>query len=459
MMRSGLRREVLRWCETTAEWGLLAYLVLLPLSHAAPWPIPTRILLGAAAVGGLVVVLARGEIRLPHIWIVGLVMLLVAITSISVFGSTDIVASGAAASKVLLRSLVVFLLVACAPPELARWRRLGIALATSALTLSVVSFGEAAFGVRNPWGGLVGPLFDYNSLCMFLIPTLPFAITAAAEPGGKAGRVFWLLGSTVVTTAIFLSFSRIGWAALGVLSAVLWLTGRAGRRILLVAVAGGAALFLLLAPDLRHINSVTDNTRFLATTNVEPDASVMKAMRWKDLFTFNDRLEYAWIPALGIIREHPLLGGGYGPDTFSRLANGKGPLLTHEHNAILAVAVQSGLAAAATYLALLAVLVVATTNAVRSRGAYSPGEHSLLVALLGALLAEYVFQGLGEPTNNGRMGILFAALAGFVASLVTPRDRWLVVRLRRRRTPALEPLAPPPAGAAPHASPRQGKTP
>jgi len=453
MIGPGLGRDVLRWCETAAEWGLLAYLVLLPISHASPWQLPTRILLGAAALGGLTAVMARGEIRVPRTWIVGLFMLLVAIASISVLASSDLVASGAAASKVLLRCLVVLLLVACAPPEPARWRRIGIALATSALALSVVSLGLAAGGVRNPWGGVVGPLFDYNSLCMFLIPTLPFVIALAQEPGAGMGRSFWTLGATVITTAIFLSFSRIGWAAFAVLIAFLWLAHRASRRTLLVTVAAGAALFLVLAPDLRRVASVTDNSRFLTTTNLEPDASVMKTMRWKDVLTFNDRLEYAWVPALRIVREHPLMGGGYGPTTFARLAESNGPLLMHEHNAVLAVAVQSGVAAALAYLALLVLLVVATSKATRTSEARTQGEHLLLVALLAALVAEYVFQGIAEPTNNGRMGILFAALAALAARMVTPSDRELVLPLRRRRTSLPDSAQLSRGDAIPHASP------
>ncbi len=456
MSITSLARRAPRWCELTAEWGLLAYLVLLPLSHTAPWPVPSRAILIVAALSGLVTAAVRGAIRFPRSWIVGLFMVLVAIGSVSVLASVDVVASGAAASKVLLRSLVVFLIVACAPPDPARWRRLGLALATSGLTLSVVSLGLAAGGVRNPWGGLVGPLFDYNSLCMFLIPTLPFALATAGTASG-IGRWFWFAGATVITTAIFLSFSRIGWAALAVLAVVWWTAHRAGRRVLLAVVAAGATLFAILAPDVRRIVSVTDNPRFLATANLEPSGAVMKTMRWKDLFTLNDRLRYAWAPALRIIRAHPWLGGGYGPDTFAQLAPRDGPLLPHEHNAILAVAVQSGIGAALTFGALLVLLTATAASAVRSTEARPPDQRALLAATLAALVAEYLFQGLGEPTNNGRMGILFAVLAALAATMVTPRDRELAMPLRRR-PPAPAPLASPPSGATSPLPPRQART-
>ena len=442
-----------------AEWGLIAYLVLLPLSHTSPWQIPTRILLIAAAIGGLVAAFERGVILFPRSWIVGLFMLYAAISALSALVSTDVTASGAAASKVLLRSLVVFLLVACAPREPTRWRRFGLALATSALALGTVSLGLAAAGVRNPWGGLVGPLFDYNSLCMFLIPTLPFAFQAASQAPERVGRVFWTLAATVIATGVFLSFSRIGWAAFAVLLVVLCLFDRPGRRRMAFASLGGFALFALLAPDLRQIAVVTDSARFVVTGDLEPSASVMKQVRWKDLTTFNDRLQYAWKPALEIIREHPWLGGGYGPTTFERLAANDQPRLTHEHDAVLSVAVQSGVFAAAAYAALLVACVARTGSSLRGRDPIAEPGRASLIALLGAFVAEYVFHGLAEPTNNGRMGILFAALAGLAATLVTPAGSELVFRLGPRRRVWAPVVPTTPAGdaaARPSRSPKPG---
>jgi O-antigen ligase len=455
-IRPGLNAA--RYGEWLAEWGLIAYIVLLPLSHVSPWQIPTRILLIAAASGGLVAVFERGEISFPRSWIVGLFMLYAAISALSALVSTDVTASGAAVSKVLLRSLVVFLLVACAPREPARWRRLGLALATSALALSVVSLGLAAADVRNPWGGLVGPLFDYNSLCMFLIPTLPFAFQAASQAAGRVGRVFWTLAATVVTTAVFLSFSRIGWAAFAVLVVVLFLFDRPGRPRVALASLGGLALFVLLVPDLRQIAAVTDNTRFVVTGDLEPSASVMKQLRLKDLGTFNDRLEYAWKPALAIVREHPWLGGGYGPSTFERLTPSDQPRLSHEHDALLSVAVQSGVFAAAAYAALLVVCVARVGSRLRRLGPIAQAARASLIALLGAFVAEYVFHGLAEPTNNGRMGILFAALTGLAAALVTPAGSELVLKLGPRRRDQAPVVPTMPAGDAAVSSPTSAET-
>jgi O-antigen ligase len=404
MSAAGVRMNAARHGEWIAEWGLLAYLVLLPISHEWLWQVPTRFLLVAAACGGLVAVFTRGEIRFPRTWIVGLFMLFVVISSCSVLSSFDLRASGAAASKVLLRCLVVFLLVACAPREPMRWRRLGAALAISALLLSAISFSLAVGGVGNPWGGLVGPGFDYNSLCMFLIPTLPFAFSAASQAGDRAERWLWTLAAGGVTIVVYLSFSRIGWAAFLIMAAMLWWLDRPGRRRLAGASLAGLAVFLAFTPDLSQIVSVTDNTRFIATRELEPDEADMKAMHWKDLVTFNDRFRYAWKPALAIIREHPWLGAGYGPTTFDRLLGDTRLHLTHEHNSLLSVAVQSGVLAAATYAALLLLCVVRVGSALRRARPGADPRRAALVALAAALVAEYAVHGLAEPLNDGRMG-------------------------------------------------------
>lgn len=98
-------------------------------------------------------------------------------------------------------------------------------------------------------------------------------------------------------------------------------------------------------------------------------------------------------------------------------------MLGHEHSAVLAVAVQSGLVGVAAWLFWLTVLLW--------RGWLSRrlDEHDprrwLLTGVAIAVVAEYLVQGLGEPVANYRMGVLLVVLSGIVVLVDGPPVSWL----------------------------------
>ncbi len=399
-----------------AEGAFLAYVVLLPLVQVPPFPVVTRVLLVASAIATLVLAWQRRS-RPPFGPIAGWLSAFVVLSALSVLTSFDVLRSGQAASKFLLRQLVVFWIASTLLMDLARRRRFVRALVLSGIVLVGACAWLYAGGGPSVFGGLQGPGLDYNSVCMLLVPMVPFAFASLEAGTGRSGRAFGLVSAVILVGAAIGTYSRIGWGALLVAITVSALLGGNGRRVI-AASAVALALFVVVAPDLSAIGTITDNDRFLVKETLELESTDLKKATWRDVVTFNHRLEYAWRPALAIALRHPLLGAGYGPATFEALApRDAGPVLMHEHSAFLAVAVQSGFPALVAYVGLLTAVLARLAR-------LHPGtafDAALVVALVAAVLSEYVFQAIGEPTNNTRMGILFAALAGLASAVPEAR--------------------------------------
>lgn len=400
--------------------ALFAAVLLVPFLHVAPFAVPGRVALVAAGAAGLVLALREGRRGVGTV-AEGAFLLFVALSAASVLVSVDVVASGRAASKLLLRQLVLFLLVAGFAREATTRRSVATALGLSGLLLA----GETAVlhvaGIRNVFGGLTGDGLDYNTLCMLLLPPLGALLALAASAEAPAGAIGWGAAAAFVTAAAWATFSRIGWAALVILVATFLLAARGRRRVPLLSALAGTLLFASLFRDPAALVTVTDNDRFLVTWTEELTPEMTKAVSLRDVVTMNSRLEYAWLPAARLVAERPLLGAGYGPDTFAKVVPRQGRLLTHEHNAFLAVAVQSGLPAAIAFGAALLALVALLAR--RLLGAADRGfDAALAAALLATLVGFHLFQGLGEPVNGRQMGLQLAVVAGLAIALEGKRE-------------------------------------
>ena len=257
---------------------------------------------------------------------------------------------------------------------------------------------------------------DYNTLCMLLLPALAALLALSAGEDGAREAAAWGGAAALVTAAAWATFSRIGWGALAILLAAFVLSCR-GRRIRpLLAAAAGTLLFLALFRDPRPYLTITDNDRFLVSWEEELTPEMTKPMGLRDILTMNSRLEYAWVPSLRLVRQRPLLGAGYGPETFAKVVPREGRILFHEHSAFLAVAVQSGLPAAIAFAVALLALVADLGRRALREGVRIP-EDALGAGILAALVGVYLFQGIGEPVNGGLMGLQLAVVAGLGVAL------------------------------------------
>jgi len=367
--------------------GFLVYVALLPFEHLAGVRPILRVALVAACAAGLFLFDRR-----PVSGIEALFALFLLGSSLSIPFAESAGDSLHEASRALTRQAAAFLLASRLFSRGDRRDALARTLAASSLLLTAVCLALWIAGERNPWGGLTGPGMGYNSVAMLLVPAAAFLPLL----GGAAAFAL----ATAVAAAILGTVSRIGWGALVVLAAVWFVRERERRRAVAAGLALAAGLFLALLPSVGALARITDNHAL--SKGAEAD---MRTMAAADLLTMNDRLTYAWKPALALFRARPIAGWGYGPGTFRR--NVPGAALPHEHSAFLSVAVQSGLLGLVPYLALL--------GAVLARLVTRTGP--LATAFLGAVTATYLFHALGEPTNNGPSGILFAILAGMTAAL------------------------------------------
>ncbi len=403
-------------CGDGADWCLAAYLALLPFFHLRPWSLlATALLFAGAALAAVAAVHDRATPSASPILALFLAYLL--LSALSTFVSDDPAASATEAFRVLLKSALVVLVVAAGGGGEVRVRRLAGGLAVGALALSATGLASDAAGIRNRWGGVTGPEIGYNAIAMFLVATVPFALLLAVT--ARRGRWLWSAASAVATAALLLTVSRIGCAAFAV-AVTLWLAlVRKDRRRTLAAVGVGVAAFAAAATGLRAIGRVTDTSVEVADTARAGGLAPMKPISWRDVLTLHERTEFGWKPAVALVREHPLLGAGFGSGTFGRRTRGA-HTLAHEHNAFLSVAVQSGVVAAGVYLALLLVTAISLAHRLRRRGSGAGFLDSAAAAVLAAVVAEYLVHGIAEPTNTGRMGLLLAGLVGLAVVLCAP---------------------------------------
>jgi heptosyltransferase-3/putative inorganic carbon (HCO3(-)) transporter len=167
------------------------------------------------------------------------------------------------------------------------------------------------------------PSSDYNWLSSYLVMALPFLAAGLARAPHRAGAL--LYGGTAVLALIAqtLAYSRAGWLAL-VSQALAW-TLYAKRFAVMLGVFAGALLtvILLLAVDVGPYHQDT-----------------------RDLWTIRARAA-GWGLMLQEIRQHPLLGIGYGTETYmARFADRPETVKSNgSHNFFLMTAMGSGIPA------------------------------------------------------------------------------------------------------------------
>ncbi len=414
------RRASAEWCGAAGDWCLVGFMTLLPVFHLRPWSLIATGLLFAAAGLASAAALIRGALGTPRSAALALFLVYLLLSALSTFVSDDPLASSTEAFRVLLKSLLIVLVIACGPADEARLRRLALGPAFAAVGLCVLVFAYAAAGTRNRWGGVTGPEIGYNAIAMFLVAAVPFVLARTAGPGRR--RWAWSGAAALTLATILLTFSRIGWAALAVVLAVWLALVREGRLRLLGAALLAAAAFVLAAPDLGMVWSVTDTPRALAGAALRGGRAPLKSMSLRDIANLDGRVEFGWEPAIGLIRSRPLAGSGFGEGTFARRLRGGPPVLVHEHDALLSVAVQSGIPTACVYLGVLVVAAVSVARRVARRPVREDARRLVGVATLASLSAEYLIHGIAEPTNTGRMGLMLAVLIG-LAVVVSSADR------------------------------------
>jgi O-antigen ligase len=176
-----------------------------------------------------------------------------------------------------------------------------------------------------------GEYLHPNAVAAFLGVAVPLGITRALSSRYVWRKGFWALCSLIIVYALFLTYSRGSWLALGAATALVIVLGilkRLPRRVAFVVV--GIGLIALAAGLVTIIILGTDNLPFLAS-----------------VFSTASSRGQLYRNSLYLLGDYPYSGIGLG-DTFAMVYSRYAllifvPFLTYAHNLPLAVWLNHGL--------------------------------------------------------------------------------------------------------------------
>lgn len=391
-------------------------------------------------------VLVNGAGRLPASW------LLVALTAYLGLGWLSRIWSinpGRTLPEILKISLIAGIALVIAASASARVIAIGVTIGASAISIaSIIVVALDLPGSKWPPTdpiSFAGIGTNGNILAYCLVPGL--AMTLAHFPTARRYRILWGGGLAVILLGLYLSDSRTGWVAAGVVVLIAGLmhagSGNNHRmsRVFRLLTTGALALLLVMTVALPFV------LRWL-----QPDGHL----------NFGDRLR-VWEAAIRVTEERPLLGYGWGAvwpkgweDPYTAVENTtvlvkiqRQSLVTasHGHNSVYDLLPQVGWLGVALFCALVltAIFVSRSVNSIPG-GRRSENQLVARVAVLGtgAILAI----GLTEPIISIPLGLFVFVVTNFAAV------DWLAARSREGRPdPRTGSLPPEPPGSTRGTSP------
>lgn len=349
----GRGRAAARATPASSRWPfrfLLAFtvvLVLAPQAYITPLR-PFHLALVSVVLAALAYAsdrLARGEELLPMtratVLSLGLLALAVVTLPVAIWPAGSL----HDLTKLYLKVLIVFWLLANAVDSVPKLRTVAALLTAMSVVLSlsgIASFFTGGFASEEMSHGLsriVGyraPLTaNPNDLALMLNLLLPLAVALFFDSRRPRWRLALLLCMCLDVVAIVATYSRGGFLVLGCTGAVyLWKLYRRDRRA--PAIAAGVmmlvAIPLLPGAYMARLKTVTD-------FHGGPTNSVQA--RWTDM---KAAAHYAMY--------HPLIGAGLGMDILA-LNQVRGPTWTKVHDVYLQYAVELGLPGLLLFLLLL----------------------------------------------------------------------------------------------------------
>ena len=274
-----------------------------------------------------------------------------------------------------------------------RWILAAVVVGTIALCASaLVDFVERGGTWRDRLVRAGASSSDYNWLSTYMVIAIPMLIVAALAYRGWLKRVIigLAVGLAIVTQVV--SFTRAGW--LGHVAEGLACALMTGRRWLLVWVLGGTVLIGVALVTLSQVG--------YHRSTVDPWTLETRVAVWK----------------LGVqeIVAHPILGIGYGNDTFVKqypeyLTQSQGALSTKDiklpamHNTFLMVAMGSGIPALVLFV-LVFVRMVAILVTRTKQPQVSAGTRRLLIGI-GVSITGFAIRNWFDYMFAGSLAYLF----------------------------------------------------
>lgn len=201
-----------------------------------------------------------------------------------------------------------------------------------------------------------------NAFALALVTVWPLFILFLfnTEKANKKTGVFWLIGLSLVLSALFLTYSR-GALLTAIFQAVILLIYFI-KRINFAAVKKIAFIGLLSAFLVVSLNLIRD-LRF--NNNVISFSDKLAFQNQENLTSVKERYDF-WKGAFKLSLDSPLFG--YGPYSFRYIYEAKEQkdllaIADHPHNVFLKIAVENGFVACAAFIGfLLTILVVLIKN-------------------------------------------------------------------------------------------------
>ncbi|MBI2910169.1 MAG: O-antigen ligase family protein [Chloroflexi bacterium] len=263
------------------------------------------------------------------------------------------------------------------------------------------------------------PLFaniNSGSLALMILMGLPLGIALLCSTKKRAIAASISGGIIFLIAGLFLTFNRSA-VGLMVIAQSLFLFKKRPRKILLAGAVASLLLSMLFLPLVQRVV-------FHRFQNIGNLASLLE----------DSSLTYrmnAWAGAIGIIRDYPVWGIGYGQWTRFVPQYGQYQLVrigltenreigyaVDPHNYYLLVASSAGLVGLTAWLCLLALLVREALYV--AKRSLSPALSNLALGALAGLLGMALLSFLGGGMHEGvfiGMGIIFWALVGIISVL------------------------------------------
>jgi len=397
---AGLRSRVYAWVWHLQAAGLLVFIVT---TFFPSWShVQEYLFLSLAAIGGAV---AYGERRLlfsPSALNVPIALWLGWIL-LSVPFSLDPAYSFGEWRKVVVKVLWFFwaLLVLRNSPYKDMEGKVLTAVAVGSLALCLYALTDFVWR-----GGMLSdrlvraraPASDYNWLSTYLVMALPLLAAGIVRMPRPPGVVLHAAAAVLAVAGQAVSYTRAGWLAL-VSQGVAWCL-YARRYALMLGTFAGAIVAVVLVLSL-DLGSYHQDTR--------------------DLWTVRARAA-GWGLMLQEIKAHPLVGIGYGTQTFT-LRFGDRPETEKNkgsHNFFLMTAMGSGLPALAF---LVWVLVAGIRECVRAARAHTKEPEAALWVAVALMIVGMAVRNLFDAMFMGSLACLFWMLLATGMSSIETRGR------------------------------------
>ncbi len=241
------------------------------------------------------------------------------------------------------------------------------------------------------FGRAVGPFIygNPNDLAAHTILLLGPALALwASSNRGSAARMIGLGGAALLTVVIVLTQSRGAFLALGAMAlpSTIALARRRPRAVVGLAAFVGVALYLAPASFWHRMQGLSKGTRVETIGEMDPEGSA--------------RQRFAVLQAATrIIRDHPVVGVGFGAYELAQYRYNPALGYLDTHNTYLNVLAETGVPGLALFLGIVISVVRAVRDARRRASRGSPAEAEILrwleYALVGYLIAG-VFGSFGK---------------------------------------------------------------